>query len=64
VLHTFANVAGLDRDMTVLLPFRMAHDGPQAKTPPPLAGAHTDEILEELGYTAADVERLRGDKVI
>ena len=64
VLHTFRDVPGLDRDVTVLLPFRMAHDGPQAKTPPPMAGAHTQSILEELGYRPADIDRLREAKVV
>jgi crotonobetainyl-CoA:carnitine CoA-transferase CaiB-like acyl-CoA transferase len=30
----------------------------------PLLGEHTDEILREIGYTAADIARLRDDKVI
>ena len=65
VLHTFRNVPGLERDVTVLLsPFRMAHDGPQAKSPPPRIGADTDAILGELGYGAPDIERLRRGKVI
>jgi crotonobetainyl-CoA:carnitine CoA-transferase CaiB-like acyl-CoA transferase len=65
VLHTFRNVPGLDRDVTVLLsPFRMAHDGPRARTPPPVTGEHTDQFLRELGYGAADVDRLRADAVV
>lgn len=30
----------------------------------PLLGEHTDEILREIGYTAADIARMRDDKVI
>ena len=30
----------------------------------PLLGEHTDEILREIGYTAADIARMRNDKVI
>lgn len=31
---------------------------------PPELGAHSDEVLSELGYDAEDVDRLRGDGVI
>jgi len=30
----------------------------------PLTGEHTDEILSEVGYSAADIAKLRADKVI
>ena len=33
-------------------------------TPLPDAGAHTDEVLEELGYTAAQIDALRRDGAI
>lgn len=60
VLHTFKAVKGVERDVTVLsAPFRLAHDGPELTTPPPLIGEHSDAILGELGYSAADIQRLR-----
>lgn len=60
VLHTFKNVEGLERDVTVLsAPFRLGHDGPQLNSPPPAVGEHTDAILGELGYGSADIQRLR-----
>jgi crotonobetainyl-CoA:carnitine CoA-transferase CaiB-like acyl-CoA transferase len=34
------------------------------RTPSPEPGEHTDEVLGELGYGAADIARLRGQKVI
>jgi formyl-CoA transferase len=65
VLHTFKNVKGVERDVTVLsAPFRLAHDGPQLTSPPPLVGEHSDAILGELGYAAGDIERLRRDGVV
>jgi crotonobetainyl-CoA:carnitine CoA-transferase CaiB-like acyl-CoA transferase len=33
-------------------------------TPLPDAGAHTDEVLKELGYTDAQIEALRRDGAI
>ena len=32
--------------------------------PPPMAGEHAEEILRELGYTDADVRRLRDQRVV
>ncbi len=34
------------------------------KHPPPMYSQHTDEVLAELGYSAADIERLRGDGIV
>ena len=34
------------------------------RMPAPDPGEHTDEILGELGYSAADITSLRNDKVI
>jgi crotonobetainyl-CoA:carnitine CoA-transferase CaiB-like acyl-CoA transferase len=40
-------------------------DGPATvRTPSPDAGAHTDEVLARLGYTAAEIDRLRGQGAI
>ena len=39
-------------------------DGPRVDTPPPAVGAHTDEILGELGLTAAEVASLRKSSVV
>jgi crotonobetainyl-CoA:carnitine CoA-transferase CaiB-like acyl-CoA transferase len=44
--------------------FRLAHGSPGIDRPPPTLGEHTEEILEEAGYTSADIERLRGGGVI
>jgi crotonobetainyl-CoA:carnitine CoA-transferase CaiB-like acyl-CoA transferase len=44
--------------------FRLAYGSPDIDRPPPVLGEHTDEILAEAGYSAADVERLRRDGVI
>jgi len=32
--------------------------------PPPTLGQHTVEVLGDLGYSAADIDRLRRDQVI
>jgi CoA:oxalate CoA-transferase len=66
LFHTFAaSETGLDRELTIpLAPFRFAHDGPRAETPPRLIGADTDAVLKELGYGARDIAGLRERKVV
>ncbi len=46
------------------LPVVLSRTPGAIRTPAPDAGEHTDEILGELGYSRADVERLRNDKVV
>ena len=65
VLHTFKNVKGVERDVTVLsTPFRLAHDGPTLNSPPPLIGEHSEAILGELGYSRDEIQRLREAGVV
>jgi crotonobetainyl-CoA:carnitine CoA-transferase CaiB-like acyl-CoA transferase len=44
--------------------FRLAHGSPGLDREPPALGEHTDEILEEAGYAAEEIERLRREAVI
>ena len=44
--------------------FRLTHGSPSIDRAPPTLGEHTDEILGEAGYAAADVEKLRRDGVV
>ena len=65
LLHRFDSVPGADAAITVQLPpFKFAHDGPQATTPPPPLGAHTDLVLSDLGYSAEEIQQLRRERVI
>ena len=45
-------------------PYLADADPPKADRPPPMLGQHTEEILAELGYTAAEVTTLRGTGAI
>ncbi len=46
------------------LPYRLNETPASIRTPPPLHGQHTDEVLSEAGFTAAEIAELRRDEAI
>ncbi len=44
--------------------FRLEHGGGSVERPPATLGEHTDEILREAGYSAAEVSNLRASNVV
>ena len=46
------------------VPIHLSRTPPEVRTPAPLPGQHTREVLEELGYDPAAVESLLADGVI
>jgi crotonobetainyl-CoA:carnitine CoA-transferase CaiB-like acyl-CoA transferase len=66
ILHRFAAGApGVEDGFSVpVAAFTFAHDGPRIDTPPPRLGEHTEDVLRELGYDAAEIARLRSARVI
>jgi succinate--hydroxymethylglutarate CoA-transferase len=41
------------------LPYQLDETPPSVRTPPPLHGQHTDEVLSEAGFTADEIAQLR-----
>ena len=63
-LHRYAPLPGFEGVAIPLAGFKSAEAGPRIDSPPPGFGEHTDSILQGLGYSAADIVRLRADAVI
>jgi crotonobetainyl-CoA:carnitine CoA-transferase CaiB-like acyl-CoA transferase len=42
----------------------MEHDGGSVDRPPAKLGQHTDEVLGEAGYSAAEIAEMRAAKVV
>ena len=54
----------LGRVDQVGLPFELGVTPASIRTPPPLLGEHTDQLLAEAGYSAAEAERLKAAGVV
>jgi crotonobetainyl-CoA:carnitine CoA-transferase CaiB-like acyl-CoA transferase len=46
------------------LPYLLSGTPATARLAPPTLGQHTEEVLLELGYNQADVERFRAEEVV
>jgi crotonobetainyl-CoA:carnitine CoA-transferase CaiB-like acyl-CoA transferase len=63
--HTIQRMPGVDRPVKVPpAPFKLSKVETPIHLPPPLLGAHTEEILIGSGYSADDIRRFREDGVI
>jgi CoA:oxalate CoA-transferase len=66
LLKTFeGGVPGVDRELTVARAgFKLTGSDPDTVRPPPLLGQHSDEVLGEVGFSAAEIEALRSEGVV
>jgi crotonobetainyl-CoA:carnitine CoA-transferase CaiB-like acyl-CoA transferase len=65
LFRVFDEVPGVKGSVTVpLVPFKMSSCEVHADLPPPMLGAHTEEILQSIGYSASQLEGLREKRVI
>lgn len=64
-LHQHSDVPGVKGDFAVpVAAFKLSHGSSQITSPPPTLGADTDSILNELGYDASSIARLREAKAL
>jgi crotonobetainyl-CoA:carnitine CoA-transferase CaiB-like acyl-CoA transferase len=65
MIATFENAPGVGRDIRIVRTgFKLNGEAPAVETPPPLLGEHCDEILAELGCTAAEIQALKDAKAV
>ncbi|WP_193179684.1 CaiB/BaiF CoA transferase family protein [Nisaea sediminum] len=65
LVESFAAVPGAGRDISVVVPgVKIDGAAPRVDAPPPVLGAQTDEILNDLGYGAEEIARLRAEGAI
>ncbi|WP_119165321.1 CaiB/BaiF CoA transferase family protein [Algihabitans albus] len=65
LLATFPDVAGVERDVTVVRTgVKLDGAAPAVETPPPQLGAHNDEVYGELGLSGDEIRRLRQEGVL
>lgn len=61
----FKDAPGVDRDLSLVRAgFKLAGGNPDIDTPPPQLGAHTEAILDELGYAAPEIAALHAQGAI
>ncbi|MEP7281933.1 MAG: CaiB/BaiF CoA-transferase family protein [Rubrivivax sp.] len=60
LLQTFPDAPGVGHDVTVVRAgFKLTGGDPDAASPPPRLGQHSDAILADLGYSIDDIAALR-----
>lgn len=65
MIGAFADVPGVGRDIRLVRTgFKINGTAPSVENPPPRLGEHTEAILAELGYTAADISNLRQERAL
>ncbi|WP_334128059.1 CaiB/BaiF CoA transferase family protein [Sneathiella sp.] len=62
---TMTRYPGFDKEVPVVeMPIKMSKTDTRMKRRAPTLGEHTDEVMQSLGYSAAEIEELRKKRVV
>src|SRR5690606_6417969 len=62
---TMTRYPGFDKEVPVVeMPIKMSKPDTRMKRRAPTLGEHTDEVMQSLGYSAAEIEELRKKRVV
>jgi crotonobetainyl-CoA:carnitine CoA-transferase CaiB-like acyl-CoA transferase len=65
IVSRLPGASGIDREVALSgSAFTAGPDGPEVVMPPPAKGQHTDPVLREAGYSAAEIALLRAERVV
>ncbi|MCA8929784.1 MAG: CoA transferase [Alphaproteobacteria bacterium] len=65
VVQTVDPPVGLAKSMAMInAAFHLNEGSPSVVSPPPHVGQHTDQVLGEVGFSSADIAKLREDRVV
>lgn len=65
IISKLPGAPGIDREIALSgSGFTAGSDGPEVMTPPPAKGQHTADVLREAGYSMAEIDILRAERVV
>ncbi len=65
MIASFSDTSVVDRDIRIARPAVKLNGKPVAtQTPPPTLGQHTDELLDEMGFSAVEIEEFKREGVV
>jgi crotonobetainyl-CoA:carnitine CoA-transferase CaiB-like acyl-CoA transferase len=65
IVSRLSGAPGIDREIALSgSGFTAGSDGPEVTAPPPAKGQHTIGVLREVGYSTAEIDTLRAERVV
>jgi CoA:oxalate CoA-transferase len=65
IISKLPGAPGIDHEIALSgSGFTAGSDGPEVMVPPPAKGQHTADVLREAGYSMAEIDILRAERVV